>query len=77
MAKITKIVKNTTILQIEEDDLKGVKFSFKYKIADATTTVSDPKAKKGNDAWEPEKNFFHEGEYKKQKEEKKEDKRNK
>jgi len=64
-AKVTKTVKNTTLYLIPE----GTKLSFKYKIADGTMTLSD--------AWVVARNIFNEGEYKKQKEEKKEDKKNK
>jgi hypothetical protein len=76
-AKVTKLVKNTTLLGIEEGrPPKGLMFSFKYKIADGTMALSDSKGKEG-DAWVSAKNIFDEGEYKKQKEEKKEDKKNK
>jgi hypothetical protein len=71
-AKITKIEKNEVKAQIEE----GSKFSFKYKIADGTMTISDLKDNDGNDAGEGPKNLV-EGAYKKQKEEKKEDKKDK
>jgi len=71
-AKITKIEKNELGAQIEE----GSKFSFKYKIADGTMTVSDLKDNDGNDPGENPKQLV-EGEYKKQKEEKKEEKKDK
>jgi len=71
-AKITKIEKNEVGAQIEE----GSKFSFKFKIADGTMTVSDLKDNDGNDPGEGPKNLV-EGEYKKQKEAKKEDKKDK
>jgi hypothetical protein len=71
-AKITKVEKKGIDSQIEE----GHKFSFKFKIADGTMTVSDLKDNDGNDPGEGPKNLV-EGEYKKQKEEKKEDKKDK
>jgi hypothetical protein len=67
-AKITKVVKNEIGAQIDE----GSKFSFKYKIADGTLTVSDLKVD-DNDAGEGPKQLI-EGEYKKEKKEEKKDK---
>jgi hypothetical protein len=63
--KITKVDKNDIGAQIEE----GHTFSFKFKIADGTMTVTDLKDKDGNDPGEGPKSLV-EGDYKKEKEKK-------
>jgi len=65
-AKVTKVVKNDVGGQIEE----GHKFSFKFKIADGTLTISELKGNDENAAEEGAKNLV-EGEYKKEKKEEK------
>src|SRR5262249_28308307 len=67
--KIDKIEKNDIEANIQE----GHKYSYRYKIADGTLTISDLKGNDGNDADEGAKSQV-EGEYKKVKEEKKEKK---
>ena len=67
--KITKVDKNDIGAQIEE----GHTFSFKFKIADGTMTVSDLKDKDGNDPGEGPKSLV-EGDYKKEKDKKEEKK---
>jgi uncharacterized protein (DUF2147 family) len=63
--KLTKIEKNELGANLDE----GHTFSFKYKIADGTMTISDLKGHDGNDAEEGPKNLV-EGEYRKSKEKK-------
>ena len=70
--KITKVDKNDIGAQIEE----GHTFSFKFKIADGTMTVSDLKDKDGNDPGEGPKSLV-EGDYKKEKDKKEEKKEEK
>jgi hypothetical protein len=74
-AKITKVDKNDVGAQVEE----GHTFTFKFKIADGTMSVSDLKDKDGNDPGEGPRSLV-EGDYKKEKdkkEEKKEEKKDK
>ena len=70
--KIDNIEKNDVGAGVEE----GHKYSFRYKIADGTLTISELKGNDGNDADEGAKQLV-EGEYKKVKEEKKEEKKDK
>jgi len=70
--KITKIEKNDIGAQVEE----GHTFSFKFKLADGTMTVSDLKDKDGNDPGEGPKSLV-EGDYKKEKDKKEEKKEEK
>ena len=70
--KITKVEKNDIGAQVEE----GHTFSFKFKIADGTMTVSDLKDKDGNDPGEGPKSLV-EGDYKKEKDKKEEKKEEK
>jgi len=71
-AKITKVEKNDIGAQVEE----GHTFTFKFKIADGTMTISDLKDKDGNDPGDGPKSLV-EGEYKKEKDKKEEKKEEK
>jgi hypothetical protein len=71
-AKITKIDKNELGAQVEE----GNTFTFKFKIADGTMTISDLKDKDGNDPGDGPRSLV-EGDYKKEKDKKEEKKEEK